>query len=218
MIELRGSKWCKDSQKMYIISDGTGFYKIGVSKDVTARIKNLQTANATKFKLVLTIESVGAANLEKFFHCFFNDKRVEGEWFKLTEEDLLKVGKVLPSYEKSNYFAEMLRCYVEESDKQKNELICELDNVVTLYDDLDSKLDNLIIEEMESKINTITREGAYDFILLHIKGLQKVAFSSVVYPDDVLFNIFSTVREKYLLSNAPQSISSVILKAEKIKG
>lgn len=65
---------------LYIIqSDVTGQIKIGRSIDPDRRLKQLQTANANKLKLIAKFEGLGWR--EKLLHENLSDWRKKGEWF-----------------------------------------------------------------------------------------------------------------------------------------
>ena len=70
---------------IYFITDGN-FTKIGVSNDVTRRLKELQTSNAKELSILKTIE--GEYVLESKLHDFFSVYNVHGEWYKLPKHVL----------------------------------------------------------------------------------------------------------------------------------
>lgn len=71
---------------VYVVSDGKN-YKIGYTDEaVKKRIDSLQTGNANKLTLIHHIE--GGRSLEKLFHKAFESKRLNGEWFNLSDEDI----------------------------------------------------------------------------------------------------------------------------------
>lgn len=72
----------------YFVSDGE-FIKIGVAKDISKRVKGLQTGHPKEMILVqyLDFESKGEAHAaEKILHCAFHDKRMCGEWFDIAND------------------------------------------------------------------------------------------------------------------------------------
>ena len=75
---------------VYVITDGSGYVKIGFATDIYARITALQTGNPNKLLLLMTLETDSLKNdklLEKILHNEFRDKRLEfddgtsTEWF-----------------------------------------------------------------------------------------------------------------------------------------
>ena len=69
---------------LYIIqSDISGNFKIGRSKHPARRLKQLQTGNPNKLKVVLVLENQG--HREKMLHNRINrwvQKKSKGEWFE----------------------------------------------------------------------------------------------------------------------------------------
>lgn len=71
---------------IYCISNNQNGYKIGVSKDVEARCKQLQTGNPNKLYVVGKIKALSrkdAFYVEKLLHIFFRELKSESkmEWF-----------------------------------------------------------------------------------------------------------------------------------------
>lgn len=68
--------------------EANGLYKIGVTRDIPKRIRSLQTGNPHPIRLIdfciLVSGSVGEHEIFKHL----NPKRLEGEWFALTDEDV----------------------------------------------------------------------------------------------------------------------------------
>lgn len=73
---------------VYLIQSGyTGPIKIGVAKDVNARLCGLQVGNPIELKLITSIGPFNRAKaeaLEKQLHRKFKHKHVRGEWFSRT--------------------------------------------------------------------------------------------------------------------------------------
>lgn len=63
-------------------------YKVGVSQDVSKRLAELQTGSSVALEVLMSIETSDPYSLEKELHARFAGKRLSGEWFKLTEQDL----------------------------------------------------------------------------------------------------------------------------------
>lgn len=74
---------------VYLISNGP-YVKIGVAKSVRRRLAALQTASAAKLTLLGVLP--GGRLLEQNLHARYASKRVQGEWFALTQEDLGDLG------------------------------------------------------------------------------------------------------------------------------
>lgn len=67
----------------------TGYYKIGRSINPTFREKTINSENQD-IKNIFT-SPLTHPKKEKELHSIFKEKRVRGEWFKLTDEDVLTV-------------------------------------------------------------------------------------------------------------------------------
>jgi len=82
------------SSKIYFIEDGRGYVKIGVSLDVDARLKSLQTGNSQTLSLVGTVR--GSYDQEAYWHARFSDQHHRGEWFRIEDKletflDILRI-------------------------------------------------------------------------------------------------------------------------------
>ena len=75
---------------IYLICDPSqNTYKIGVTRNlVQNRIKKLQTGNSSKLHTIYTISTDYPFRLETLLHNKFKNKRVYGEWFSLSDEDV----------------------------------------------------------------------------------------------------------------------------------
>jgi len=66
-------------------------YKIGITKRaIEKRIKEFKTGNASELLLVNHFNSKWATKIERHLHKYFKNKKISGEWFDLTDEDLKK--------------------------------------------------------------------------------------------------------------------------------
>lgn len=66
--------------------NASGYYKIGISKDVNSRFSSLRTGNPN---LELIWHYSGFTSDEEFLHELFEDRRVSGEWFVLDNDDIV---------------------------------------------------------------------------------------------------------------------------------
>lgn len=77
---------------VYLIHEegNDSLYKIGVtrSKDVSKRVKALQTGNGTKLVLKDYFHTNKPFKMEMMLHNKYNSVREEGEWFNLSEDDV----------------------------------------------------------------------------------------------------------------------------------
>jgi hypothetical protein len=113
---------------LYIISSELGFYKIGRTKNVAARMTQLKSM-PLKVESVHTIACEDEIKFEKELHERFKDKRKSSEWFVLDENDIeelrlinhvvangknLKIMRLLP--EQKNNLLEILQKYSEQKE------------------------------------------------------------------------------------------------------
>jgi Meiotically up-regulated gene 113 len=74
---------------VYLIKDGdTSHYKIGRTKNVTSRLKSLNIRTSSPLELIHAIKTKDAIRLEAEFHNYFGARRIKGEWFALSAEDV----------------------------------------------------------------------------------------------------------------------------------
>ena len=75
------------------------FYKIGVSQNIHKRRKKLQTGNPEDLIVIKTFKSKNPFKLEKMLHMCYSKNRVNGEWFKLSMEEVKDFLQVCQKYE-----------------------------------------------------------------------------------------------------------------------
>jgi len=77
---------------VYVIRAGYTHYKIGVSENVTKRLRQLQTGNPERLKVIHIqgFPDISIARIiEKHLHRMLKDYRLNGEWFEiLTQSEL----------------------------------------------------------------------------------------------------------------------------------
>lgn len=95
MLHLAISQWNRrgkkrvtsKDQETYIIKDtSANLYKIGKSHDPIRRIERI-CANNTTIKLIMVIER----NVETELHHKYAHRHSQGEWYNLTEDDLIDI-------------------------------------------------------------------------------------------------------------------------------
>jgi hypothetical protein len=74
---------------VYIVKTGKNLYKIGKTRDLLKRLNGYHTHLPVIFKVVRQYIASNMAELEHSLHIVFQHKRVKGEWFQLTHDDLV---------------------------------------------------------------------------------------------------------------------------------
>lgn len=77
--------------KIYLMNMvNTNLYKIGYTKrDISKRVDEIQTGNPKKIEVLHLFETDHYVKVETWMHNIHASKRMEGEWFELTSEDIM---------------------------------------------------------------------------------------------------------------------------------
>lgn len=73
---------------VYCLTDQLGHYKIGMSRQVDTRIKQLATQPPFEIQLIASHLVYDMRQYESCLHWLFREKRLRGEWFTLSEADV----------------------------------------------------------------------------------------------------------------------------------
>lgn len=90
-------------------------YKIGKTNDPQGRLTSLQTASPDKLKLVHTFKADNASAAEEGLHAALQNKRMQGEWFQLSDKQQSGISNVIEY--KNNKFV------TEDGDLSASELL-----------------------------------------------------------------------------------------------
>jgi hypothetical protein len=72
-----------------------GYYKIGITSNVSKRVQALQVGNPLPINIVIFCAVGEARKVEKQLHKAYSNKNVSGEWFKLSEEEASVVVRII---------------------------------------------------------------------------------------------------------------------------
>ena len=86
----------KKNGYIYLIKNNdSGLFKIGITKDLKRRFRQLETQSGCSLRLVfagLFLDDDTPVNeTEKVLHNKYKDRKKIGEWFNLTREDILQI-------------------------------------------------------------------------------------------------------------------------------
>lgn len=97
---------------VYVIkSPSTGLYKIGRTRSPKARFNTFKTSNPDVLECIHLHKCDDMEYLEGMLHNAFSRKRVRGEWFSLSEDDLIQINAIVNLPALHNGFLE----YLDES-------------------------------------------------------------------------------------------------------
>ncbi len=96
-------RWCqKDSKRtageyLYLVTDGNAV-KIGFTTKIKERIDQLQTGNPNLLTLIQKFKIKEPRKLEAFLHSQYAHKRLIGEWFKLSQDEICKIYEIAKQF------------------------------------------------------------------------------------------------------------------------
>lgn len=83
---------------VYILNTGRNLYKIGKTQDLHKRLAAYHTHLPVMFRVIRQYAALNMTDLEESLHIVFQHKRVKGEWFELSKDDLVICDNVARNY------------------------------------------------------------------------------------------------------------------------
>jgi hypothetical protein len=77
------------SNCVYILKTGKDLFKIGKTQDLRRRLASYRTHLPVLFRVVRQYPVADTTQLEETLHIVFQHRRIQGEWFRLTADDLI---------------------------------------------------------------------------------------------------------------------------------
>lgn len=102
---------------VYLISSASGKCKIGRTESKPdKRLKQLQTGACEELNVTFVYETKNAVMVERMLHVRFASKRIHGEWFALSNDDICGFADFCERTERSieamadnEYFSKLMR-------------------------------------------------------------------------------------------------------------
>ena len=116
------------NQWVYLIYNPcNGLTKIGRSNDVRRRYVDLSNASGCPLEIVAAIELIGGADpcdklLERTLHDYYHNKRVQGEWFRLSVWDICRIIHIFYEIFGDDMIDNSLDLYKQISSKNGKEI------------------------------------------------------------------------------------------------
>ncbi|MEO8236391.1 MAG: GIY-YIG nuclease family protein [Flavobacterium sp.] len=121
----------KNKLGLYIIdTHNSNLYKIGITKNITQRLKQFETGNPFEFTLIDFFLTENCRELERLIHKKLLKNKYRKEWFKLNTVELKEIGNFARNFiGKSNYLDEIVSPFseIKIEDEQLNNHIKEND-------------------------------------------------------------------------------------------
>lgn len=83
---------------VYILNTGRNLYKIGKTQDLHKRLAAYHTHLPVMFRVIRQYAALNMTDLEESLHIVFQHKRVKGEWFELSKDDLIICDNIARNY------------------------------------------------------------------------------------------------------------------------
>ena len=83
---------------VYVLKTGKDLFKIGKTQDLHRRLAAYRTHLPVVFRIVRQYPAANAGALEESLHIVFQHRRVQGEWFRLNNDDLIICDNIARNY------------------------------------------------------------------------------------------------------------------------
>ncbi|RAJ82274.1 Meiotically Up-regulated Gene 113 (MUG113) protein [Chitinophaga dinghuensis] len=83
---------------VYILSTGKNLFKIGKTQDLHKRLAAYHTHLPMMFRVIRQYAAMNMTELEESLHIVFQHKRIKGEWFHLSKDDLIICDNIARNY------------------------------------------------------------------------------------------------------------------------
>ena len=108
---------------VYLISsslEGDICYKIGYTKrNPNKRIREMKTGNASELEVIESFQSKWGTQIEAKLHRIFQDKKISGEWIRLTAYDISQFKKLCEQSHQSFELLSKDNSWFQESNLYK---------------------------------------------------------------------------------------------------
>ncbi|TRZ80529.1 hypothetical protein D4R86_04215 [bacterium] len=95
-------EYCLDVGSVYFLESEFG-WKIGKTTNIRRRKNIFDVKLPFKYAVRFHIKTSEKTKLEKYFHQYFKDKLINGEWFLISEDDIRNVAQNINGYKLSDY-------------------------------------------------------------------------------------------------------------------
>lgn len=87
---------------VYILKTGKNLYKIGKTRDLHKRLASYNTHLPVIYRVIRQYLAANMDELEQSLFVVFQHKRTKGEWFELTDDDLIICDNIAQNYALAN--------------------------------------------------------------------------------------------------------------------
>jgi hypothetical protein len=94
--------YCVDAGSVYFIESEFG-WKIGKTKNIRKRKNVFDVKLPFEYAVRCQIKTHRKTYVERYFHNYFKDRLINGEWYDITDDDIIAAVKTDPSLKLSSY-------------------------------------------------------------------------------------------------------------------